>query len=106
MKSCTSKEKPSILLIISFIIPICTYASTIFLVLAIYNDVIFDYVGIDFFRELFFLTGYLLLASFVFFIVCLAFLKDKEVPLYKKLIAAGLNTSALLFAGYILASHF
>jgi len=111
MKSRELNKKPNILLLICLAVPISTFVSATLLDLQIHNyrdknilppwDILNSLSNI-----LFSLSVLLPMACIAFFVVCLAYLKNKKVPLHKKLIAAGLNIVAFLYATYVVGSHF
>ena len=103
MKKHLLNKKANTLLNILFIVPLCTYVITGFSLLLIYHG---SRDTIELLKALSSLAVILALACIGFFVVCLANLKNKEVPLHKKLIVAGLNFGAFLFVAYTLGSHF
>ena len=112
MNNRISNRKSTLLLIISFVVPICNYVSTGIFWLV--NSIGFRKLGSDYlllihnnmelYETVVSLIGLLSLATLVFFVMCLVSLKNKEVPLQKKLIGAGLNFGAFVFASYVVGS--
>jgi len=100
MKGYISNKESNILLNALFAVPICTYVIAVLTCLLIYygNNIIL-------LKTLAGLSTLLTMVCIGFFVVCLVNLKNKEVPLHKKLICAGLNIGVLFFVSYAVFSH-
>ena len=100
-------RKANTLMNIFFAVPICTFAISVLIELLIhFGDNIDKSVLASVLWNLIGAGAILAIACIVVFVVCLVNLKNKEVPLYKKLIGAGLNLGAFLVAMYVIGGHF
>ena len=95
MNSDMPKKKTNPLLVISFIVPACTYVIAALIELREYGD-----INIDLLKTIVGLAISLSVVCLGFFGICLANCVNKKGPLIKNLIAAGLNIGAFLFVAY------
>ena len=106
MKNRMKTKESNILVNFIFAVPLCTFAISILIDLLIHKSDIGDSNSNNLIGIFAQLAAVLSIICIVFFVMCLVYLKNKEVPLHKKLIGAVLNIGAFLFAMYVMGAHF